>query len=907
VFDEELRTSFNVERKAAGQQELTPGEWKNIADKLSLTGKRLSKILDDHNNGYDIVVDKIMEKDPGYYGAVLSGNVQSVVDRVKAREARMKASLAAQNNADLTLPETWNSQYSAPAFQFKYANWAIETMAGLIGAGTGLGKTAIMCMIHSVLQNRGAIKRSLFFVPSKMLSQWAAEANKFVPGAKVITSENKTIQQTSAIMDAINRGETQCDMLILSAGILRPVIANEAQRRQAIKDARIRGDYMEAEFIETAEGIPEAIEALRKMDGAVFVDEAHTHGLRSGNKSFDAMKSILYERGDEDSPKPPRNYRYMVTATAMRNAPGDLFDLLSLADPDSVGTDKIRFVAKSQVAYQDPKTGEYRYVGLKAAAPILKNIAPFMLCKQRSDPDVKQDIHNYNIAAAKYNADLDALGDKNTPRRPPIKENADYTVDVVPLSASKEERDFYAKVDAGEVQYPQGEEPGKPTWVYKNDQDVRDKVPDVQVAGLVIATLHRMAKEMGLLHPKLIDKSYTGRSTKLDAVVRDVLDHLRNEDNYKKDAKGADKLKVPIVSSAHPAVFDLLKKELITHGVPPNCIGEITGKVSAKDTARAIDMANQGKLAVLLLGVGAGGAGLNLQKASNTMFNLDRTWSMGQQAQLYARVDRIGQEDPVTFRHYDIVDVPEAAHDDKQTSSLLTKLAMGAYLTSEDEAKAVRYLSAMSEKFAGRKQTLEGLQYKPLADNYTPEQLVDIQSKFREATVGLREVPEFKDLEQASESYTQTLDRIKTADPGFADTMERMYKEMDAQGVYVQQVERAALLARLDGDVASAKGMYLTYGLGRSLDVTAPPVLQAMRIRSYVAATGEMPPRDNRGVALDSFFAKHPHLNPIKSEEYLAYRNKVVQEYNRRNPEQLREPAGAAHKEPDAGTGEKTE
>lgn len=95
-------------------------------------------------------------------------------------------------------------------------------------------------------------------------------------------------------------------------------------------------------------------------------------------------------------------------------------------------------------------------------------------------------------------------------------------------------------------------------------------------------------------------------------------------------------------------LIDLAAKRFKARKIP---YGLITGAVNEYDRQVAIQRFQQGQLNVILMTIAAGGTGVDGLQHADTMFCLQRSWSMINNIQVDGRIDRIGSEkhDSVTI------------------------------------------------------------------------------------------------------------------------------------------------------------------------------------------------------------------------------------------------------------------
>lgn len=96
-----------------------------------------------------------------------------------------------------------------------------------------------------------------------------------------------------------------------------------------------------------------------------------------------------------------------------------------------------------------------------------------------------------------------------------------------------------------------------------------------------------------------------------------------------------------VIVAMHRKLIDLAAKRFEKRGVPH---GLITGEVSEGERQRVLHRFREGKIQVVLMTIDAGGTGLDGLQVADTLFCLQRSWSMVNNLQVDDRVHRIGSE-----------------------------------------------------------------------------------------------------------------------------------------------------------------------------------------------------------------------------------------------------------------------
>ncbi len=145
----------------------------------------------------------------------------------------------------------------------------------------------------------------------------------------------------------------------------------------------------------------------------------------------------------------------------------------------------------------------------------------------------------------------------------------------------------------------------------------------------VLAALTRLRQIA--CHPKLVNESWTGGSSKLD-VFLETVDELR-EGRHR-----------ALVFSQFTSYLAIVRAALDQRGVKYQYLD---GSTPAKDRDAAVDAFQRGEGDLFLISLRAGGTGLNLT-AADYVIHLDPWWNPAVEDQATDRAHRIGQTRPVT-------------------------------------------------------------------------------------------------------------------------------------------------------------------------------------------------------------------------------------------------------------------
>jgi SNF2 family DNA or RNA helicase len=158
------------------------------------------------------------------------------------------------------------------------------------------------------------------------------------------------------------------------------------------------------------------------------------------------------------------------------------------------------------------------------------------------------------------------------------------------------------------------------------------KLPDAQKRISALDLLRQLRESAA--HPALVDDNAGDRSSKVDWLVEQLECDARNGEQS-------------LVFSQWTRVLDRIARVLVDSGIAH---ARLDGSMPNSVRKRACADLNQGRVAVLLLTIGAGGVGLNLQSASR-VYVYDPWWNPQKEIQAICRAHRQGQQKPVVAIH----------------------------------------------------------------------------------------------------------------------------------------------------------------------------------------------------------------------------------------------------------------
>lgn len=505
-------------------------------------------------------------------------------------------------------------------------NWMDKVKRGIIALDAGMGKTptVITFMENLKAKNPGQHKPAILFLPPSLMNQWPDEISAYAPSAKdkILNLSGLSLEERKVALqsDLAKKAE----YILISTGTLNS-----------------GGSSQEGETPEENDGTGgtdnELTEMLKNLDGALFIDEVHQGGYKTGDSIRHKIASEVI--GD-------REHAFGMTATPMPNGPMDLFHLTNMFAPGAVGT-KDEWEGGLHGTQYNSLTDQWEVTNPQNLVELRTRTRPFVFHKLITDPDVQKDMKG----------SLQKL--TSAPQSVNISENHPMWNYVMPGGII----DHMVEARIQELE--------------KDRETPYSDRTRQKLSNLLAVNFHRLAN----ISPSLIDDKYQdgpGRSPKVDRMVDDIVAHF-------KGGGGTEDKPLVIFSSYPQKAFPLLRKRLAAAGIDPSLVGEIHGGKSARERAFEQDMTNTGKRKVLLVGTMSGGAGLNLQKKASKMMFLDEPWHPAAKRQAQGRVWRTGQKNPVMEMNYRVSLPQGVSWDERVAEKIGGKQAMvTAMLTDVD-------------------------------------------------------------------------------------------------------------------------------------------------------------------------------------------------------------------------------
>lgn len=593
-------------------------------------------------------------------------------------------------------------------------NWMDKVKRGILALDAGMGKTptVITFMEHLKAKNPGQHKPAILFLPPSLMNQWPDEIAAYAPNAKdkILNLSGLSLEERKVALqsDLAKKAE----YVLISTGTLNSGGQPEEGQPHEENDGTGGTDN-------------ELTEMLKNLDGALFIDEVHQGGYKTGDSVRHKIASEVI--GD-------REHAFGMTATPMPNGPMDLFHLTNMFAPGSVGSQDEWEGSLHGTQYNE-MTDQWEVTNPQALMELRTRTKPFVMHKLITDPDVQRDMKG----------SMQPL--TSAPQSVHIDDNHPMFKYVMPGGLI----DHMVEARINELEE-------------ERDQPYSERTRQ-KLSQLLAVNLHRLCN----ISPELVDENYKGPSPKIDRVVEDIVSHF-------KGGGGTEDKPLVLFSSFPQKAFPLLRKRLAKEGIDPSLVGEIHGGKSARERAFEQDMTNTGKRKILLVGTMSGGAGLNLQKKASKMMFLDEPWHPAAKRQAQGRVWRTGQKSPVQELNYRI-SLPSGVSWDERVAekiggkqamvtAMLTNVDMSTFDFGASADAAIDQLLGSSKdiknitKKKKTKTKVDALKAAQQLKDYYGEEF----QEFSEAGDG--EVPDVNDTFKKDVDYAEHHDKAKQKDLG---------------------------------------------------------------------------------------------------------------------------------------------
>jgi len=693
--------------------------------KLQKTSEATLKAFTDYNTGQDphfADVFKMKMNDVAGKSDIMDDHLVNVAKE----QARIVKILAAQEDDSFDVPLTmkdgiWNGKtlkdpndpskgvWEPFGYQKKYINWMMAVKRGVIAQDAGMGKSPTVIAFMEQLRAQGKDIPAVMFLPPSLMEQWPGVIAKFAPESadKILNLSGFSLEERKVALQSDLAKKAR--YIFISSGTLTGDVPDP--------------NASEDENDGTGGSDHEMVKILQNLEGAVFIDEAHSGGYKkAGNTRHEIAKAVMQDR----------EYAFGMTATPMPNDPMDLYHLANLFAPDSVGDQELWSGRMAGVAWNEDDQA-YRVSNPEHLADLNKRLKPFVFYKSITDPDVVADMgkgltKRVGVSESKeqWPDEGDLALSKVVSSENGLSQNDYFKEDgvidtMVKLRIERLIKERRAKIEAREINPSTGE---------------RYEEHNEGALALMAGGMQMMLQRQASISPALIDASYRksdggiAHTPKLKAFCDDVIAHFSNSGQGGKAAKG-----IVAFCSFPQKAFPIIRKALAERGIDPSLIDTIAGDVAPSERGYIQDKYNKGHSKVLLTGTVSGGAGLNLQEGGNKTLFIDEPWNPAQKRQAIGRQWRTGQTEDVHEKTYRSV----GTYDMMVEQKIAGKQAMvGALLGKELPTSATFDVEGSVHDLMRRVQgaTFSEAQIKTIMENAKSYDLASPGQKEAEETVG---------------------------------------------------------------------------------------------------------------------------------------------------------------------------
>lgn len=263
-------------------------------------------------------------------------------------------------------------------FQYSGLRWALAAGKGIVAADVGLGKTVRGLMLARMAKINGTAKRPTFVVPKSVLANWVAEAEKWLPGSRImVVGETYTrdkegnLKSKSDTADERNRKlhdirQNDYDFVFISQPAFNDIDLDPITKGQYVNSdfwvqrGDKKGNEGDKRIKKVREAYDQAVanrEFQRRSDAVywndlgidmMIVDEGHGYknlyaakqrfgespkflgGQGQSNRAFDMNMKTRYLREHNGG-----NGVFLLTATPTKNSPLEIYSMLSHVAPEA--------------------------------------------------------------------------------------------------------------------------------------------------------------------------------------------------------------------------------------------------------------------------------------------------------------------------------------------------------------------------------------------------------------------------------------------------------------------------------------------------------------------------------------------------------------------------------------------
>lgn len=504
-------------------------------------------------------------------------------------------------------------------YQWGGLRWALNAGKGIIAADVGLGKTARGLMLAATLKNTGRAKRPMIVVPKSVLANWAAEAEKWFPGSKVLLIGGAKDTPAERKRKYHDMQQNDYDFIIISEPSfeeldLDPITKGEynskdfwVQRGEKLGNAGDkRTNQIKTAWSQARAG--QEFDAKDRTDATYFnnlgvdciiADELHHQKnlvsvksrfgespkfLGGGGQSMRALDFNLKSRWLLDQ-NDGKNV-YGLTATPTKNSPLELYSLLSHVAPEA-----------------------FEKIGIRNSEEFLDRYAKF------------EDAMAMTTAGKMEEALITAGFNNMDELRTVLKRYIDRTTAADVGLKLPERQDVQHMIDMDATQQAAYAELRE----LAANAGGKDATGDAHIFS-VMDKMNKAATDMSLLDP-----SYDAtKAPKYVACAKEIMTNVKDGGQ--------------IVFSDYVDSHEKIAAALVASGIPRNQIGIINASAapSSANRQKICDAFNAGKLKVVIGNTAVMGEGLNLQKGTSDIHHLDLPWEPASMQQRNGRGLRQG-------------------------------------------------------------------------------------------------------------------------------------------------------------------------------------------------------------------------------------------------------------------------
>ena len=515
-------------------------------------------------------------------------------------------------------------------YQWPGLRWALAAGKGIIAADVGLGKTLRGLLLARMAKINGSATKPIITVPKSVLANWYAEANKWFPGAKVLTIGGEFTMKDGQLVgrdDNANErkrkyhdlSQNDYDFVIISEPAfqeldLDPIVKDEyyskdfwAQRGDAMEQA---GDKRKKRIREQAEQERAKREIGKRTDAIYFNDIGvdmviademhHQKNLYAARARFGESPKFLGGQGLSDRSMDfnlkarwllDRNGGkgvYGLTATPTKNSPLEIYSMISHVAPAS-----------------------FEAIGIRNSEEFLDRFCRFengtilSTAGEVEDALVTAGFKNMGELREIMKRHIDRTTAEDVGLQLPGRNDQMHLVDMSPRQV-----DVYGELRA----------------LLEESAGNKDATGDAHIFS-IMDKMNKAALDLEILD----SAAYAGEaSPKYAAIAKNVTAGLRD---------GGQVIFSDYVDS-HGKIVDAL----VAAGVPRDQIGVINAQVASSAAKRQniADAYNAGKLRVVIGNTATMGEGLNLQKGTTDIHHADLPWEPASMQQRNGRGLRQG-------------------------------------------------------------------------------------------------------------------------------------------------------------------------------------------------------------------------------------------------------------------------